>query len=295
MMNGDNARARTAYYERTPVRSNETIAPGCYLMEVAAPEIAASFWPGQFVMVRLPDRHDPLLARPLGVHDTFTDHDGKVAGIKMLYKVLGRGTALLANLKPGDEVALWGPLGRGFGIPGDCSQFVILAGGMGAAPLWPLAKRIASWKDVRKDCQLVYMMGASTRSGLFLTQEMEALGATVLVATEDGSAGDKGLITQVFARELEAGRLSSSCMTYACGPEGMSKTIAALTTSKGMRCELSLEAMMACGIGVCSGCAQRIKNEKKGQATFSESGQGWHYELVCKDGPVFPADRVLFD
>lgn len=285
-MRGNISNPTMFYQDRAKVLANDQVVPRCYLMGIESPEIGARFQPGQFVMVRLRDRFTPLLARPFSIHDALPGDEGSVRGIKLLYKVYGDATRLLAELKPGDEVALWGPLGKGFNIPRNCQQFVMLAGGIGAAPFVALAKRICDVTGGAEDGRLTYMVGARSGSELLLASEMEKLGAEVIVATEDGSLGTKGLITDVFARQLEAGKVSSNTIVYACGPEGMLECTARLSIAYGLRCEMSLESMMACGFGACYGCARRMKDAE---------GEGWHYELVCKEGPVFPAEKVLFD
>lgn len=266
--------------------ANECVAPRCYLMAMESPEVGARFQPGQFVMVRLKDRLVPLLARPFSIHDVWADEDGRARGIKLLYKVYGKGTGLLSELGPGDEVAFWGPLGKGFSIPQDCRQFVMVAGGIGAAPFLGLGRKICEVAGAPTDSELVYMMGARSRDGLLLAGQMQNLGAKVILATEDGSEGLRGLITEILAGELQAGKLGARSMFYACGPEEMLRMVGSLSTSQGLRCEMSLESMMACGFGACYGCARKMRDPE---------GDGWHYELVCKDGPVFPAAKVLFD
>lgn len=263
-----------AQLHRLSVRSHEQVAPGVFLLRLAGSLTAL---PGQFVMVSVaaeqgcappaasPASCDPLLRRPLSVHDC---RPGELA---LLYRVAGRGTALLAGRKPGDKVELLGPLGREFPLPAG-RRAVLVAGGIGVAPLFYLAKSLlAAGREV------TCLLGAKEQAGLYREQELAALGAEVRLATDDGSAGCRGPVTGLLCRELKAGRDP----VYACGPDPMLQAVAQLCREAGRECYVSLEARMACGVGACLGCAVPV---------FQHGQEA--YRRVCVEGPVFSAREV---
>ena len=227
------------------------------------------FSPGQFVMVSPgargeTERTDPLLPRPMAVYRTRPVAGG--AEVEVLYQAVGRGTALLAEAKPGERVRLVGPLGRGFPLPDRRS--VLVGGGTGIASLFELASR-----SPRGTIELI--LGARSEAGLLGLADFQALGAPLSLTTEDGSAGEKGLVSAPLQRALEAGGVDA---VYACGPTPMMARCAELAAKHGIRCLVSLENTMACGFGVCLGCAAPRASEG--------------YALVCRDGPVFEADCI---
>jgi dihydroorotate dehydrogenase electron transfer subunit len=226
------------------------------------------FEPGQFVMLSpgargSSERDDPLLPRPMAVYRA-----GPGGGVEILYKIHGRGTALLADARPGDRVRMVGPLGRGFPLPSAGSRALLVGGGTGIASLYELAARAAERADV---CVL---LGARAVDDLMGREDFAGLGVTLRVATEDGSEGTHGLVTELLAEELAAGPAS----VYACGPTPMMRAAAQLAGDASATAYVSLENPMACGFGVCLGCA----------APLAAGG----FALVCRDGPVFEAGAV---
>jgi dihydroorotate dehydrogenase electron transfer subunit len=227
--------------------------------------------PGQFVMLSpgaLPaaPRFDPLLPRPMAVFR----REG--AALEVLYKVTGRGTALLAAARPGDAVRVVGPLGRGFPLPAPGERAVLVGGGTGIASLFDLAARAAGSGPA------LVLLGARSAQDLMAVAEFEALGAGLRLATEDGSAGRRGLVTELLEEALAEG---GPARVYACGPTPMMRRAAELAAGAGRPCLASLENRMACGFGVCLGCA------------VPRSGEG--YALVCRDGPVFGSEELRFE
>jgi dihydroorotate dehydrogenase electron transfer subunit len=228
--------------------------------------------PGQFVMLSpgalgAVARSDPLLPRPMAV---YRSHAGDAGGarVEVLYKRCGRGTALLAEALPGQRVGLVGPLGRCFEPPAAGERAVVVAGGTGIASVYELARGLAG-RDA------VVLLGARSAQDLMGVDDFAALGVELRVATEDGSQGQRGLVTELLLRELDgAGRRR----VYCCGPTPMMRRCAEIAAARGVACVASLENHMACGFGVCLGCA----------APLAAGG----YALVCRDGPVFDAARV---
>jgi len=224
--------------------------------------------PGQFVMVRIPGRTDPLLARPYSVYDAEKNF------IRLLVKVVGKGSALLAGLEPGSSIQLTGPLGNGFRVR-RTGPVVMVAGGCGAAPFLLLARKYAGRKKT-------LCFGASTAVECIGAEAFERFGTKLLYLTEDGSMGEKGFVTAPLGRLLdEAG---GDVTVLGCGPEPMLREVSRIAAARSLDAELSLEARMACGFGVCQGCAVKVRYRN-----------GYRYKLVCKDGPVFAASELLLD
>ncbi len=233
------------------------------------------FAPGQFLMlspgaVGAARRDDPLLPRPMAVYRESID--GGSPEIEVLYKVAGRGTALLADARPGDCVRVVGPLGQPFELPASGERAVLVGGGTGIASLYELAAR------ARASARVDVLLGARSAGDLMGADDFEALGVGVQVATEDGSRGTRGLVTVLLDRALAEG---GGGRVYACGPTPMMRAVAERARSAGWPTFVSLENPMACGFGVCLGCAVPL------------AGEG--FALVCRDGPVFDADAVLWE
>jgi dihydroorotate dehydrogenase electron transfer subunit len=248
------------------VISNRELLSECYVMWLDAPEVASEVKPGQFVMVlcRGEGQTSPLLRRPISVHRIDGD------SLALLYAAVGQGTQWLAGCKTGDAVDLLGPLGNGFTLDADAKKLLLVGGGsMGIAPMVGFAE-----KAIGKGYQVTLLQG--TRSADLLYPAQLPGGITFEMATEDGSKGRKGLITDAIAE------LSSDVdRIYACGSIPMYHAIARDTSVLGGKpTQVCLEQMMACGWGVCYGCT--IK---------TQSG----LQKVCQDGPVFDINDVLWD
>jgi dihydroorotate dehydrogenase electron transfer subunit len=233
------------------------------------------FGPGQFVMLSPGSRADvartdPLLPRPMAVYRAEAADGGAV--VEILYKVTGRGTGLLADALPGQRIAFVGPLGRSFELPASGERAILVAGGTGIASVYELAARARANTDV------IVLLGARSRGDLMGVADFEALGVDLRIATEDGSAGERGLVTDLLERDLAGG---GAARVYACGPTPMMRRCAEIAAAHGRACVVSLENNMACGFGVCLGCAQPL----------AEGG----FALVCRDGPMFEADRIAWD
>jgi dihydroorotate dehydrogenase electron transfer subunit len=246
----------------------------CFKLEACTEQGFKAAVPGQFVMVRIPGLEEPLLRRPFSIHGvTGKDH----CGIELLIKQVGKGTALLSQLEPGDLIDVIGPLGRGFSLSGvgHNQRILLVAGGIGVAPirflLQTLAMRLKEFRRVE------IFLGARTDGELLCREELEGLQAKLHITTDDGSAGTKALISDPFLAALERGRPDR---VYACGPPGLLRAIIAAAKQKSLFCEVSIETMMACGMGACLGCAIQ---------TDDPDGR---YRHACMDGPVFDARRL---
>jgi dihydroorotate dehydrogenase electron transfer subunit len=233
------------------------------------------FAPGQFLMVSpgalaAVPRTDPLLPRPMAVYRARCANG--VADVEILYKVTGRGTSLLAETTPGQRVGVVGPLGRSFDPPAPGERGVLVAGGTGIASVYDLAGRLHS------DSPVTVLLGARTAEDLMGVADFEGLGVDLRIATEDGSSGKRGLVTALLEEALAE---KGDARVYACGPTPMLRRCAELAAERGRPCVVSLENNMACGFGVCLGCATPLR----------DGG----YALVCRDGPMFDAAAMKWD
>ena len=246
------------------VVSHEEPGPGYRYLVLEAPKMAAELQPGQFVHVRVPALEKSALRRPFSVFDA---EGGKVT---ILYKTVGRGTAALNAVKPGDEIAVMGPLGHGF--PLKCDGIPLLVGGgYGVAPLHFLAKRL-------KGCKL--FIGGRTASDLLALDKFKQLGVEVFPATNDGSAGAKGLVTDPLDDELAKLReRGEKFELFACGPDPMLKAVAMRATGTGSKGWISMDRHMICGVGACYACIQKtVRGNSR----------------CCIEGPVFAAEDLVW-
>ncbi len=257
------------YQENSVVQKIERLVDTTYRLTLESPRISASAQPGQFIMAACGTTFDPLLRRPFSIHQA----SAEVGTLQLLFKVIGRGTQLLSTTRPGDVVSLIGPLGLGFHLA-KASPVCLVGGGIGIAPLLFLAKKILAQPVSPESC--VVLLGARTaaEASQFATAFTE-LGCEVRIATDDGSLGHHG-----FVSDLLPPYLSTVQKVHVCGPFAMMASIAGLCRNAAVSCEVSLEAHMACGLGACLGCTIH--------------GAEGHYKHVCKHGPVFNAEEVAW-
>ena len=263
------------------VMENRGVAPGHFLLTIRLPLSFATPIPGQFVMIHDPDREEPLLPRPISVYG-FQREAGH-AVLNLLYRVAGRGTSLLSRLNPCSTLTVLGPLGRGFTIDPDVRQLLLVAGGVGAAPLAYLLQEGSLPKPHSGERQVTAYLGAGTAELLTGLNRFQGF-CDLRTATDDGSCGYRGPVTERLAVDL-AGYDAKSTLILACGPGAMIRSLALLLRDTRIRCQVSLEERMACGVGACLGCAVAIK-EGEGRTA---------YRRVCKDGPVFDIEKVLWN
>jgi len=264
-----------------PVVERQTLSGDCFLLRLGAPEVARQVSPGQFVMLRLA-RHSPvLLSRPLSVSDVGGRGESP-EWLDLLIQVRREGTQVLADLAPGEEVQVTGPLGFGFTVVAGATAHVCIGGGVGVAPFPLLVRAIRRHDEATPTYCLV---GGPNADRLLLIEGLSALGARVLTATEDGSAGLRGTVIDLLPQvEKEVGLLGRVAF-YVAGPVGLLEKCAQAAKERGARCQLSMEARMGCGTGLCQGCVVKVRNP---------GGEGWHYRRVCYEGPVMWAEDVIF-
>ncbi|MCD5401882.1 dihydroorotate dehydrogenase electron transfer subunit [candidate division NPL-UPA2 bacterium] len=272
---------------KVTILANEEVAPGYFRMVLPALQVAREAKAGQFIQVRVSDEYDPLLRRPLSIHriGQKLKAESLLQDMEILYEVVGKGTRILAQKQVGEELDILGPLGKGFNLPGGLETAILIAGGIGVAPLLALAEKIAESGKLKVENTKV-LVGARTKGRVLGEDDFRNLGAEVRVATDDGSQGYKGLATDLLKELLSIINHQLSTVVYACGPKEMLREIAALTVSQGIPCQLSLENQMGCGVGACRGCVIKIKNQKS---------KIKNYKRVCKDGPVFEAGEIIWE
>jgi len=261
------------FQQKVEVVLAERITGDVVRLTLSAPEIAAVARPGQFVMVQTTPGMDPLLRRPFSIHQISSD-----GRLQILFKVVGKGTQWLARIRAGEHLSVLGPLGNGFAV-GAPEMACLIGGGMGIAPMLFLASHFLHVSRSKKDSLVLpkVILGARNREELEpLVRDFQNLGVEVLAATDDGSFGHHGLVTDV----LQKINLSPLFTVYCCGPRPMMAAISHLCRQENRACQVSVETVMACGMGACLGCAVPLK----------DGG----YAHACSDGPVFAAERLLW-
>ncbi len=256
---------------QTRILYNEETAPGYYRLglEWKTPPVKA----GNFVMLRVARGLDPLLRRPFGIYRVLGER-GKTTvrgtGVEILYQVVGKGTGILSTKAPGEFIDVLGPLGNGFPAPPKGSPVILVAGGMGIAPLYMFARRLGRG---------TLLFGSRSSRVARIARDFRGMGLKIRLATDDGSAGRKGLVTGLLEEEI-----TPKSHVYACGPVAMLKAAVSIASRAGAVCHVSLERTMACGIGVCLGCAVKMKTH--------EEKENKNYRMVCSDGPVFDSREI---
>ncbi|MBA4371147.1 MAG: dihydroorotate dehydrogenase electron transfer subunit [Coriobacteriaceae bacterium] len=246
--------------------ANERITEGVGLLVLHAPHTAASIAPGQFVHLRIAQAADFILRRPFSVHRAEGER------LEILYQVLGRGTRELSSKAPGDAMDLIGPLGHGWEIPAEATHALLVAGGLGAAPLGMLAERLAA-----RGVAVTVAQGAPTAARLVARVLFQDVSRRYEAATDDGSTGALGFVTKLSGRLMAADRPD---VVYCCGPEAMERVVAEQAAAADVPCQVSLERLMACGVGACLSCVVSTRDGLK---------------RACCNGPVFEASEVLWD
>ncbi len=227
--------------------------------------------PGQFVTLRFPRQTTPLLRRPFSIHRLVNDPNQGYC-LEILYKIIGPFTQKLHDAQKGDPVDLLGPLGHGFTLLEKHACIALVAGGIGIAPLVFLHDTLHNLKGLHKTSAV--FIGGKTRADILCKSLFDVAKIKVFTATEDGSEGETGFVTAPLARWLKRHRPE---MMYACGPMPMLKAVIAISHLEKIPCEVSVETIMACGMGACLGCAVQTRNNASS------------YRHVCVDGPVFSA------
>ena len=266
------------------VRSTEHLHARYVLLKLAYERPLPPMCPGQFVEVRVDGSPTTFLRRPISIN--FVDYERNE--LWLLVATVGDGTRQLARLKAGDKLNCMLPLGHGFASysdiapvkPEGATRFLLVGGGVGVAPLLYQGAKLT---QPGNDADVTFLLGARTASDLLLLDEFEKYGR-VLVTTEDGSAGERGFVTDHSVLKGE-----SFDMVQCCGPTPMMKAVVRYAWQVGVECQVSLENMMACGLGACLCCVEKILQRE------ADGSEAVHNVCVCKDGPVFSKEQVTWE
>ena len=259
---------RTVEMKCGEILENSLLKTDYYRIKFYAPEIAAKALPGQFVHVRISEDSIHILRRPFSIHDTAPD-----GTVTLVYKVVGAGTRELAAKKPGDVCDLLGPLGTNYTPAPEGSIPVIVAGGYGSAAMYMLTRTMPN--------PAVVLIGARSEADVILDDVYREAGCQVKIATNDGSMGHKGFVTELID-EVIAENPGKQLVFYGCGPQPMLIALGKIMKVKGLPGELSFDHLMGCGVGACFGCVVKVA---------ADTPEGWAYARACKDGPVFDIDK----
>jgi dihydroorotate dehydrogenase electron transfer subunit len=262
------------------VIANTRLSTDYSVLALAAPQIASSVLPGQFVMVKAAAGHDPLLRRPFSVFEILHNEAGDAIGISLLNKRIGVSTGLIYQASLGDRIACLGPLGRPFTVVEPPSEAWMIAGGVGLAPFAALTDAL-----LRRSVKTTLFYGARSRGELFYLDFFRDRGVELVLTTEDGSAGEHGRIVVPLDRRLRSRNARSPVMIYACGPEGMLAACARIAAHHDRPCQVSVERVMGCGLGGCYSCVVPMRDDRGAH----------HYVRSCLAGPVLAADRILWE
>ena len=255
---------------------NKKLSAAYYKIGLTCSDHYSSAKPGQFVMLGLAGQTESLLRRPFSIHNLLIEN-GITRGFELLYKVVGTTTASLAQRKTGDMVDIFGPLGSGFLIPSWANRVFVVAGGVGVAPLVFLVSDLHR-RNVDLSNYRIFI-GGRTKEDLLCRNEFLVLGVSVITTTDDGSAGDQCLVTHPVENAMGP---TAPDVIVACGPMDMLACVVGIAEKHKVPCQVSIETMMACGMGACLGCAVEPRIEAE------------NYLHACMDGPVFPADMLKF-
>jgi dihydroorotate dehydrogenase electron transfer subunit len=262
------------------VVANTHLSADYNVVTLDAPAIAAAASPGQFVMVKVATSHDPMLRRPFSIFELVRDADGSRVRFSLLNKRIGVSTRLLYDVRPGQRVACFGPLGRPYTVVDPPTEGWMVAGGVGLAPFASLAEALRA-----RHVKTTLFYGARRGAELFYLDFFTRLGIELVLTTEDGSAGEHGRIVSPLERRLISQDRRAPVMVYACGPEGMLAATAKTAARHGRPCQVSVERTMGCGLGGCYSCVVPMRGDA-GAA---------HYVRSCIAGPVLAGDQIVWD
>lgn len=250
------------------IKSITKLAPDIYKMTIISPYTAQNAHPGQFVNVKCSEGLNALLRRPISICDI----DKENSLLDIVFQIKGIGTEYLAQKQLGTKVDILAPLGKPFCVSDEYKNIAVIGGGIGIFPLLYLLKE---YKSAHKSAYL----GFRNKEFIVLRDEFEKACDSLKISTDDGSAGHNGLVTEPFEEDLKAGKFD---IVFACGPTPMIKKVVDIANQYGVKCQVSLEQRMGCGIGACLVCACKTR-----------LGDEWEYSHVCKDGPVFWSSEVI--
>jgi dihydroorotate dehydrogenase electron transfer subunit len=282
-----------AYYADRAVQrtveivENVRLARDTYRLRFACPEIAGPIVPGQFVMLRMADVNDPLIGRPLALYQTTPDDTGRPHFVDVVYLVKGKFTSRVVHARPGERLTVWGPLGNGFSVE-PVEHLIMVAGGIGQTPFLALAEAFLGHRafgdpprSITPAKRVTFCYGARSADLLAGLDDFTRAGVELRIATDDGTRGHHGLVTDLL-REVLREQPDAARRIAVCGPEPMMAAVARIAEDHRTPCEVSLETPMACGIGICFTCVAKVR----------DAAGAWDYQRTCVAGPVFDAARI---
>jgi len=275
---------------------HRSIAKDTWELTLEAPNLARWTLPGQFFMVRLAGLNDPLIGRALAMFDRGLDSQGNPQTVSVAYVVKGKFTQALSRFKAGQSVEIWGPLGNAFSNQ-PVDHLILVAGGVGITPMLSLSSAALGQQSYGQSPsgplgaskpqghfakQVTLCYGARTQEYLVALDVFEARGVRLAIATEDGSLGHRGRVTEVLKDLLSCSE--GTARIACCGPEPMMQAVSKIAHEHHVPCEVSLETPMACGIGICFTCVAKI-----------DQGDGtWDYRRTCVEGPIFESQSIVW-
>ncbi|MBM3980920.1 MAG: dihydroorotate dehydrogenase electron transfer subunit [Planctomycetes bacterium] len=271
------------YHQTARVLEHVPLAARTFRVRLECPDLAAAIRPGQFVMLRLPNTTDPLLGRPFALYDTVLDN-GRPVAIDVVYLVVGKMTGRLREVAAGEALQVWGPLGKPFLDVGTPERVALVAGGIGQTPFLAYARELLGTRGFGGDAprartnRVALYYGVRSADLAAGVDDFRAAGVEVHMASDDGSIGTKGYVTQLLESHGRTEPL------VGCGPEPMLHALAKLAAKWGAACQVSLETPMACGVGICFSCVAKVKTP-----------DGDDYKRVCIDGPCFDAAKLVWE
>ncbi len=289
-----------------PIIENVRLARDTYRVRFQSPEIARRIVPGQFLMLRLAGLNDPLIGRPLALYDTVLSPSGEPTAVDVVYLVKGKFTSRLHTAQPGQMLDVWGPLGNGFQVqsskfkvgerlnstlnlePGTLnSHLIMVAGGIGQTPFLALAQEALGLKQFGdpprtqpRAAGVTFCYGACSAEYFAGLDDFERLGIDIRLATDDGTRGHHGFVTDLLKQVLA--EQPRNPQIVCCGPELMMEAVSKIAAQADVPCQISLETPMACGIGICFTCVAKIRQEDG----------SWDYKRTCVEGPVFDSTLI---
>jgi dihydroorotate dehydrogenase electron transfer subunit len=257
---------------KAAIKDNKQLIKNHYLLTLKPLDKIKKPRPGNFFMLSVNNGLDPLLKRPFSIYRSASGE------LQFIYRVVGKGTDILSKRKAGDKLEVIGPLGNNFPVKKTQKNIILIAGGLGIAPIFSLAESIT---PTRPPTSPLLFYGARTKREFLCMDELKSTGMDIITSTDDGTMGKKGNIVNVLKKFITR---NSSHIThysfYACGPEPMMKALSPLAEKYKLNMHVALEQNMACGLGTCLGCVVKTRTG---------------YKRVCKEGPVFPIEEIIWE
>ncbi len=280
------------YQVKATILKNIKLRADIYSLELDIPKLAKSLRAGQFLHLRIDQALDPLLRRPFSIYKLIKKNNGRKNSVGILYKVVGKGTHLLSEKCMGEKIDILGPLGNGFDLrPAQVKgrQIILVAGGMGIAPLFFLAQTLMKRKNKQQIYQITVYLGMETKKDIVCARQLKKMGCALKIATDDGTLGYRGYVSDLLKDCLAKSQpLSPEPYIYACGPFPMLKELNIIASKYGLKGQVSVDEMIGCGLGACLGCVIKTKGDNPKEKSAST------YKRICKDGPVFDIDEIIY-